>query len=63
MSIDALEMEIKDDQNKWLRLQCNIVSMSEKLTQIFNDSHLARQRKICFSNYTEAPKLSAAKIY
>lgn len=49
MSIDELEMEIKDDQNKWLRLQCNIVSMSEKLTQIFNDSHLARQRKT-FSN-------------
>lgn len=48
MSIDELEMEIKDDQNKWLRLQCNIVSMSEKLTQIYNDTHLSRQRKILF---------------
>lgn len=45
MSIDELEMEIKEYQNKWFRLQCNIVSMSEKLTQIYNDTHLARQRK------------------
>lgn len=43
-TIDELETEIKTDQNKWLRLQCNIVSMSEKLTQLLNDSHLARQR-------------------
>lgn len=50
MSIDELDKEIKDDQNKWLRLQCNIVSMSAKLTQIFNDSHLARQR-MCLSFY------------
>lgn len=45
MSIDELEIEINKHQNKWLRLQCNIVSMSEKLTQICNDTHLARQRK------------------
>lgn len=43
-TIFDLETEINDDQNKWLRLQCNIVSMSEKLTHLLNDSHLARQR-------------------
>lgn len=43
-TICQLETEIKDDQNKWLRLQCNIMSMSEKLTQLLNESHLARQR-------------------
>lgn len=45
MSIDDLENEIKENQNSWLYLQCNIVSMSEKLTQIYNGTHLARQRK------------------
>lgn len=44
-TINDLETEIKNDQNKWLRLQCNIVSMSEKLTQLLNDEHLARQRE------------------
>lgn len=44
--IEELETEIKTDQNKWLRLQYNIVSMSEKLTQILNVSNLARQRTI-----------------
>lgn len=46
LSIDELEMEIKENQNNWLHLQCKIVSMSEKLTQIYNDAHLARQRKV-----------------
>lgn len=45
ISIEELETEIKGYQNNWLHLQCNIVSMSEKLTQIYNDTHLARQRK------------------
>lgn len=48
-TINDLETEIKNDQNKWLRLQCNIVSMSEKLTQVLNDEHLARQRE--FHNF------------
>lgn len=48
-TINDLETEIKNDQNKWLRLQCNIVSMSEKLTQLLNDEHLARQRE--FHNF------------
>lgn len=57
MSIDELEMEIKENQNNWLHLQCNIVSMSEKLTRIYNDTHLARQRKI----HTN-PKLSLIPV-
>ncbi|XP_031617071.1 coiled-coil domain-containing protein 40 [Contarinia nasturtii] len=43
-TIVELEVEIETDQNKWLRLQCNIVSMSEKLTDLLNESHLARQQ-------------------
>lgn len=40
-----MEKEIKNDQNNWLRLQGNILDMSEKLNRQMNESHLAQQRK------------------
>lgn len=52
-TIAELEVEIESDQNKWLRMQCNIVGMSEKLTQLLNDSHLARQRTLNSPIYTK----------
>lgn len=45
MTITELEIQIKNDQNDWLRLQNNIVQLSERLTEQMNDSHLAKQRK------------------
>lgn len=41
-----METEMKNDQNNWLRLQGNIIDMSEKLNHQMNESHLAEQRKI-----------------
>lgn len=43
-SIYELEIEINEDQNNWLRLQGNIIQISEKLTHQMNESHLAQQR-------------------
>lgn len=40
-----MEIEIKNDQNNWLRLQGNILDMSEKLNRQMNESHSAQQRK------------------
>lgn len=45
-SIREMETEMKNDQNNWLRLQGNILDMSEKLNRQMNESHLAQQRKI-----------------
>lgn len=42
-TISELEAEIKNDHNNWFRLHCHMVTMSEKLTHISNDSNLARQ--------------------
>lgn len=49
-SISEMETELKNDQNNWLRLQGIILDMEQKLTHQMNDSHLARQRKTCFSD-------------
>lgn len=48
-SIAEMEIEMKNDQNNWLRLQANILDMSEKLNRQMNESHLAQQRKIHIS--------------
>lgn len=44
-TIAEIEAEIHDGQNHWIRLQNNIVNMSEEHSQQLNEIHLARKRK------------------
>lgn len=43
-SIAELETQIRNDQNEWMRLQNNIIIMSEKHTCQLNEIHLGRKR-------------------
>lgn len=45
-SIDELENGIREDQKTWLRIQTNLIEMSEKRSRQLNDIHLTRKRKI-----------------
>lgn len=51
-TIAEIEVEIRDGQNQWIRLQNNIVNMSEQHSQQLNEIHLARQRKYNFDIVT-----------
>lgn len=43
-SVNEMEIEIRDKQNAWLRLQNSLVKMAERRTQQLNDIHIARNR-------------------
>lgn len=42
--MNEMEIEIRDKQNAWLRLQNSLVKMAERRTHQLNDIHIARNR-------------------
>lgn len=44
-NMTELELEMREAQNFWLRLQGHVVSMSQKRSEQLNNIHLARKRE------------------